>query len=136
MESELETYGKFVLYNGMKESCDLSKKSADYLLNSLYSVIDKTQASYFFLKGIKDYLEFMNEDQLIENTHIPLSYLEECKQAHDLIANQENQTFLKTIQALSQKRTKLSQIDKYKNLEISKSIIFQHIKSAESHQQS
>lgn len=128
MESELEMYGKFVVYNGMKRSCEFSKKPSEFLLRAVYTVIDKQTTSLFFLKGIRDYLQVLTEDQLLESAKITPEFIYKAKQAHDWVIEQENRTFFQNSYKLMQKKTKFDNIDKYKNLEISKSIIFKHLK--------
>lgn len=129
MQTELENYGKFVIYHGMYTSCNLSKKSPDYLLQALYSTIGKTKATEFFLSGLKAQIDDQGEDQALSHFSFTKDSLTEIEKASHWVTEQENLVYFANLKKLQDKHTKLNHIDKYKSLELNKSIIFKHLKS-------
>lgn len=131
MQTELENYGNFVIYHGMYTSCNLSKKSPDFLLQALYSVVGKTKATEFFLTGLKNLIEDLGEDQILSQFDFTKETLTEIEKASQWVTEQENMVYFANLKKLQDKHTKLNHIDKYKNLELNKSIIFKHLKSVD-----
>jgi hypothetical protein len=126
---ELEYYGKFVVYNGMKFACKHSKQSGEFLLTALYSVVDKMNATSFLFKGVKDYLEQMTEEQLANSLAIDFNLIKTAKIATEWVLKQEKIQSLQIRQKAQQQKLNFNRIDRYKALELQKSLIFQHLKS-------
>jgi hypothetical protein len=131
MQIEENHYGKFVIYHGMYRSCQLSKKSGDFLLRSLYSVIGKQKASEFFLRGLEDHILELTEEVALDRYELSKSFLKDLHTSSEWVKEQEHMAFFSTMKKLQDKHTKLNHIDKYKALELNSSIIFKHLKSVD-----
>lgn len=131
MQIELENYGKFVIYHGMYNSCQLSKRSSDFLLQALYSVTEKAKATEFFLTGLKTFIADLGEEAVLSQFEFTKANLTEIEKATQWVTEQENLAYFANMKKLQDKHTKLNHIDKYKDLELNKSIIFKHLKSVD-----
>lgn len=124
---ELRQYGTFVMYNGVKKSCQISNKSAEFLLSSLHALVGKENSTNFIILGTKDFLASATESEVAEKTKVALEIIQQGQIANDWVQAHERHSYSKTLIGLHQKAPKLSSILKYKALEISKSLIFKHL---------
>jgi AICAR transformylase/IMP cyclohydrolase PurH len=121
-------YGLLVLYNGVRRSCEVSNKSAEFLVRALYSVISKENATQFFVKGIKDMSEGSDEERA-KSCGISVEMVRRAREADEMLRRREKNWYVENAKLLMQKRTKIGHIERYKDLEIAKSIIFKHLKN-------
>ena len=127
MEEEKSRYGAFVVYNGVSRSCGYSKRSGEFLLGALYGAVGREKASQFMVRGAKEYLGGMSAEEVAERIGVPIEVIMDGEEAHAWVINREVQGLFQAASEDRQRRSRMGPIDRYKALEISKSIIFKHL---------